>query len=336
MIVWALTDDRIGSNNQSIAIAEKLSRYYIIKKIVYNSLIELPNFIRRNSLLGVDKNESDNIDTDLPDVVVLAGRRLSSVALNIKKRNNNRTFIINIMNPDLPFDKFDLILLPKHDNVSQKLINKGNIIETNGSVNRINSIRIKQETEKWKDFFKNYNKPLVSLIIGGDTKNYKFNPKEFGEMVGNLSGIVNRLGGTLLITTSRRTSNECLNQIRQKLDCDYYLYDWRLETDSDNLLKTNLGNPYYAFLGLSDFLIVTGDSMSMISEACSTGKPTYVYMPKESLGKKHIRFCEDMLKQKYIKEFNKNTTELTKYAYQPLNELDRVVKIIYKKLEENL
>ena len=334
MIVWVLTDDRVGSNNQSIAIAEKLSRYYIIKKIVYNSLIELPNFIRRSSLIGINKEESDSLETDLPDIVVVAGRRLSSVALNIKKRNNNRTFIVNIMNPDLPFDKFDVILLPKHDKISKRLLNKGNIIETNGTINRVSSLKIKEETEKWKEFFKSYDRPLISLIVGGDTKNYKFDPKEFGEMVKNLSALVNRKNGTLLITTSRRTSDECLNQIKQKIDCDYYLYDWRLETDSSNLLKTNLGNPYYAFLGLSDFLVVTGDSMSMISEACSTGKPTYVYMPKESLGKKHLRFCADMLKDKYVKEFTKNTDDLEAYTYKPLDELDRVVKLIYKKIEE--
>lgn len=286
--------------------------------------------------MGINKDLSDNIETDLPDVVVLAGRRLSSVALNIKKRNNNRTFIINILNPNLPFNKFDLILLPRHDNVSPKLLNYGNIIETNGSINRINSIRIKEESEKWSGFFENYNKPLISLIVGGDTKNYKFNPREFGEMISNLSNITNRLNGTLLITTSRRTSNECLMQLRQKIDCDYYLYDWKWENDPKNLLRNNLGNPYYAFLGLSDFLIVTGDSMSMISEACSTGKPTYVYMPKDSLGKKHLRFCQDMLKDNYIKEFNKNTTELKEYKYTPLDELNRVVNLIYKKIEENI
>ena len=103
MIVWALTDERVGGNNQSIAVAEKLSPYYIIKKINYNSLIFLPNIIRRGSLLGVDKGTSDNIEQDLPDVVVCAGRRLSSVALNIKKRSGGRAFVINIMNPNMSF-----------------------------------------------------------------------------------------------------------------------------------------------------------------------------------------------------------------------------------------
>ena len=82
------------------------------------------------------------------------------------------------------------------------------------------------------------------------------------------------------------------------------------------------------------FLVVTGDSMSMVSEACSTGKPTYVYMPKDSLGKKHLRFLQALMKDNYIKEFDKNTVNLEKYDYEPLDELNRVIKIIEKKLKE--
>ena len=238
------------------------------------------------------------------------------------------------MNPNISFSKFDLIILPKHDNTPKRLLSKGNVFEVNGALNRINTEKIKTEVSRWKNFFKDYEKPLISLIIGGDTKNYKFNPKEFGIMVSNLSNIVNKLSGTLLITTSRRTSPECIMQIRRRINCDYYFYDWKWENDSKNLMKNPLGNPYFAFLGLSDFLITTGDSMSMISEACSTGKPTYIYMPRNSMGKKHLRFCLEIIKQNYAKEFDKNTVSLEKYTYTPLNELDRTIKFIYKKLEE--
>ena len=333
MIVWALTDERVGSNNQSIALAEKLSPYYIIKKINYNSFISLPNFIRRASLIGVDKEKSDNLDLDLPDVVVCAGRRLSSVALYIKKKTNGKALVINIMNPNLPFKYFDILILPKHDNTSKFLL-KDNIIQTNGSLSIINKEKTKNESNKWSPFFKEYKKPLVALMIGGDTKDYKFDPQEFGIMISNLSNIVNKLSGSLLITTSRRTSDECVKEIKRKLNCDYYFYDWKIENNANNTQKSELGNPYSALLGLSNFLVVTGDSMSMVSEACSTGKPTYVYMPKKSLGKKHMRFLQALIKDNYIKEFNKDTTSLENYSYEPLDELNRVVKIVEKKLKE--
>lgn len=333
MIVWILVDDRIGGNNQSIAVGERLSTYYIIKKIYYNSFISLPNFIRRDTLIGVNKKRSDNVQEDLPDIVVCAGRRLSSVALNIKKRSNGRTFIINIMNPNISFKYFDLVILPKHDNTPKCLL-KSNVVETNSSLNRINKSKMQEESSKWKGFFRDYNKPLVSLIVGGDTKDYKFDSAEFGIMVSNLSNIVNKLSGTLLITSSRRTNDECIKKIRQKVNCDYFFYDWKWENDPKNIKKNQLGNPYFALLSLSDFLVITGDSMSMVSEACSTGRPTYVYIPKNSLSKKHLRFLKTLIKENYIKEFSKNTIMLEKYKYKPLNELERVINIIEEKIKE--
>ena len=35
-------------------------------------------------------------------------------------------------------------------------------------------------------------------------------------------------------------------------------------------------NPYFGLLGLADFIVVTADSVNMVSEAASTGKPVYV------------------------------------------------------------
>ena len=121
MRVWILTDDRTGGNNQSIAVGESLSTDCIVKKISYNFFVKLPNFIRKDTLIGVNKKESSDIQKDLPDVVVCAGRRLSSIALYIKKLSKGKTFVINILNPNLPYDKFNLVLLPFHDNTPKNL-----------------------------------------------------------------------------------------------------------------------------------------------------------------------------------------------------------------------
>lgn len=330
MSVWVLVDDRIGSNNQSIAIAEQLSKNYVIKNIKYNCFIKIPNFIRQNSLLGIDLKNSDNIFEDLPDIVICAGRRLSSLALNIKKRNNNKTFIINIMDPNLNYTKFDLVILPKHDCINKKY---ENIIETYGSLNRINKDKIESEIKIWENKFINYKRSIISFIIGGDTKNYNFDLDNFKEAFENIINIVKNMDGFLCISSSRRTSQNCINIIKNtitkyKFDKNCYFYNWKDENGNNN--------PYYALLGVSDFIITTADSISMISESCSTGKPVYVYIPNTNLSKKHFRFYKDMLNNNYIKEFNKDTSKLEEYSYTPLNEVLRVVKIIKNKYKGNL
>ena len=82
------------------------------------------------------------------------------------------------------------------------------------------------------------------------------------------SELAGRFGASLLITTSARTKPETLAPLEEALAAPYFLYRWR-PNDNDN--------PYFAFLGLADRIIVTGDSVSMATEACATGKPVYLF-----------------------------------------------------------
>jgi mitochondrial fission protein ELM1 len=312
--IWVLNDDRIGSNKQATMIASTLSNNYIIKNIKYNSFIKLPNFIRGASLIGVNKESSDNISDDLPDIIISAGRRLSCVALNIKNRNKNIK-IITILNPNYNFNKFDLIILPIHDNITGK-----NIINCIGSFVSFDNEKIKLELKKWDGVLNKYKKPLITILIGGDTKNKKFSPKKINTIID--IKLKNEEIPTLLITTSRRTSNSCITSINEKLSqtqLKYFLYDWNKNQGQNN--------PYLAMLWNADYLLITGDSISMICEACGTGKPVYIYMPKETLSPKHYNFCRQIIDIGYAREFNPDIP-LEKYNYKPLNETFEISKKI--------
>ena len=325
-IIWVLTDDRVGSNNQSIALAEKLSNNFIVKNIKYNFLIKIPNIIRQSTLIGVNKKKSDDINNNFPDIIISAGRRLSSVALNIKKKSNKKIFLINILNPNLNFKKFDLVILPKHDNFNIKKYN--NIIEINGSLTKINKELLKNDIKKWTPFFSKYKKPFISFLIGGDTKNYKFDNEKFENIIKHISKLINNINGTLLLNTSRRTNNECLSILKKYVTCDNYFYNWNEKLGNDS--------PYFSFLDLSDYIIVTADSMSMISDACSTGKPVYVYIPTNKISKKHLNFVNIMKKENYIKLFNENLIEFEKYFYTPLNEVERIANIVKDRIKNDI
>jgi uncharacterized protein len=238
------------------------------------------------------------------------------------------------MGPNLPYDKFDMILLPQHDNIDKTVKTKyPNIIETTSSINRVQHKKIDSESKKWKKELSKLPKPYIGFILGGDTKDTKFPTEAFGRISKTLSNLTNKLGGSLLITTSRRTSRACIEAMKVNLNCKYYLYDWNDEDEKLADKKNPLGNPYFAYMGISDYLVVTGDSMSMVSEACSTGKPVYVYMPNEALAKKHKRFCQGLMSNNYIKEFREETKKLENYKYKPLNETQRIVNIIKQKIK---
>ncbi|UNM06641.1 MAG: mitochondrial fission ELM1 family protein [Holosporaceae bacterium] len=76
-----------------------------------------------------------------------------------------------------------------------------------------------------------------------------------------------------MVTPSRRTPQESLTAFRRALgDCHHFIWN-------------ELGdNPYYGFLALGDIVIVTNDSVSMLSEAASLGKPLYTFALRGAAG----------------------------------------------------
>jgi mitochondrial fission protein ELM1 len=83
------------------------------------------------------------------------------------------------------------------------------------------------------------------------------------------------MGGTVFATTSRRTGLQNVVALKKGLGDSCYLHKWQPEKSE---------NPYVAYLGSADILIVTGESESMLADAAATGKPLYIYpLPKQQL-----------------------------------------------------
>ena len=68
---------------------------------------------------------------------------------------------------------------------------------------------------------------------------------------------------------SRKSSDEstCVRAFEQQVSAPCFVYRWRPDDSA---------NPYFGMLALGDELVVTADSVSMLSEACATGKPVYM------------------------------------------------------------
>ena len=112
--------------------------------------------------------------------------------------------------------------------------------------------------------------------------------------------------GSLIITPSRRTSPEALRVLKEALaNVPYFLWDGQGD------------NPYFGILGLADFLVVTCDSVNMVSEAASTGKPVYVVdLPggSEKFGRFHRALREDGITRPF-------TGKLQSYSYVPPDDM---------------
>src|SRR3546814_5932667 len=107
--------------------------------------------------------------------------------------------------------------------------------------------------------------PRVAVLVGGNNRYYTLDDEWMRGFVAQLRQMVDRSGCGILATISRRTGEAETSILRGGLaSMPAALWDGKGP------------NPYFGFLGLADAIVVTCDSISMVSEACSTGKPVLV------------------------------------------------------------
>ena len=320
--IWILADDRPGTVSQSIGLAAEIGFEYKIIQLEYSFWSALPNCFLSKSLLRLAANsrkEFKNLDY-LPSLVISAGRRSAPIALNLKKRSKNQTKIIQIMHPNLNLKKFDFVILPKHDEIDEAKFS--NLITTIGSLTKTNENLIALEREKFASWFQNISKRKIALLIGGSSNKTEFTQKSAKKLAKISSEIANNMDATLLILTSKRTGDELTETIKSNLECDFKFFDWK-ELKSEN--------PYLAILGYADFFIITGDSVSMISECCSTGKPVYIFDDEEISSKKHRNFHHNLFREIYAKKLPKSAELLQNFSPEKLQETKRVAALIRTK-----
>ncbi len=285
--IWALLDDRAGNTSQTLGIAGRLDGEVEIVEVRYNALAKLPNFLRKDSLLGIPAGYKRGFTPPWPDIVVCAGRRLAPVAQYIKKQNP-QVKLVQIMHPNMDLSKFTAIILPEHDRKTSKYAD--NIIYSMGAPHYLTAEKLLEAKQHWQSSFSPLPKPWVGVLIGGDTAKGKFTAQHANSLMESAQKIAGN--GSLLISTSRRTSAQALAAIRANIN-----------PQKDFIYSYGDGgeNPYSGIIASADTLIVTGDSVSMVSESCFSAKPVYVFMPHSALAMKHRKFLNSLYDAGYAK-----------------------------------
>ncbi|MDR1494666.1 MAG: mitochondrial fission ELM1 family protein [Rickettsiales bacterium] len=316
----------MGSSKQAKALARALGGSVTIKNIVYNPFIHLPNIIKPYRI-GVNFKESSNLlsGQEAPDIIIFGGRRLAGIGIFLRKhfesKFNKKVWLIAILDPNYDFKSFDFVILPLHDKINFRR-NRDNVVYINGSlcdprISVADSVR-----DYWNKKLENARTPFFSLMIGGNVRQRKMDPLKLGSMVRKVSAYVAKKKGTLLVSSSRRTGAACLEETRKSLDCDHYIYEW-----AEN---SCVPNPYYLFVEKSSAVFITGDSISMVSEVATMGRPTYIlYVPEEFAGLKQERFCKSLEEAGLAKKISPNSGPIEEFQdNRSLNELERLSELI--------
>ena len=135
--------------------------------------------------------------------------------------------------------------------------------------------------------------PRVALIVGGSTRRRTFTDDMARALCEQAGAATRALGGALMVTTSRRTGASVAAVEDALGGTPHQLYRWDQAGE----------NPYQAYLGLADAIIVTAESVSMCSEACATGKPVYLFAPDALITPKHARLHDILIKGGHARLF---------------------------------
>ncbi|MFQ3360544.1 MAG: mitochondrial fission ELM1 family protein [Alphaproteobacteria bacterium] len=304
---WLVHSGNAGDAVQCEGIAEKLGLDYKTIKVTDNTIIK--NIISFFKITKTIEKET------LPKIIIASGHKSIGLVKRILNIDNN-IYSIYLKNPGYHIGLFNFVWAPLHDN-----LNRRNVFSTLTSPNKIEKYKI---NNKYQNFINNYKKPIIGILVGGKSKHFNFGIKEANELCTSLTKIKKKYSANLIITCSRRTDNKTKDFIQ-----NYFkdTNDWVWNGQNDN--------PYNDILNNSDFFIVTSDSINMISEAATTGKPIYVYkLPKKklrikSVPRKLVIFFKELENKSIIKWFNGNLEEWTYKAINPTQEIANEIIIDY-------
>lgn len=297
--IWILLDNRIGSRHQAEGIANYLdsSKFEIInKEITYTRWAALPNIIRGRTLIGLTKKSQQSLLAPFPDIVLSASRRTAPVARWIKKQNPQTQLVQLLHIGKYGAKDFTFIFTPEHD---KHKYTAPNIQYTLGSPHAITEEKLQAAKLIWQSKFSTLPHPITALIIGGAIKKSSFSSDNAKLLADTTKKIKETDGGSLLITTSRRTGKAAEEIIMQELySIPHYAYLWGDKSE----------NPYLGFLACADNLIVTGDSVSMCCEATAAHKPLQIFTGKNWLTPKHLRFVDSLYAAGYASPLSTSNT----------------------------
>lgn len=323
LIIWAVSDGRAGIQTQSVGLAEALARQYRasgravqveIKTIAWKGVIgrlpALMNLLPRRSL-----TPQSDIQAPWPDIWVAAGRATLALSIRMKRWSGGKTYVVQIQDPRLPHHLFDLVVPPKHDRLSGD-----NVISICGSPHRVTPERLVNERARFKSLIDPLPGPLIAVLIGGKSKAFDLSPERAAAMARDILDPLEQVGGSLLMTFSRRTPDKARAILTARLR---HLPGIIWDGEGDN--------PYFAFLGAADVVLVTEDSTNMATEAASTGKPVFILkMDGQSL---KFRLFHEELRQ--IGATRPYEGVLQSFTYEPLQETERVAAEIISRRERN-
>jgi mitochondrial fission protein ELM1 len=248
--IWVLLGERTGDNNQALALADALGLPFEAKQLDYNALQSLSVWLPPTALT-LTGTARQGLAPPWPDLVIAIGRRSVPVARWIKRQSGGRTKLVRIGHPRIDPGLFDLVITTRQYPVPPR----ANVVLLPVAMSR--HLEAPEPTAAERAWLDAVPPPRRLIAIGGATKYWRLPSERIEQLAAG-----DQSGHSLVLATSRRTDPGLLERLRS------------IAGNNPDVRLVDGPSPRFAVLmDHADEIFVTGDSISMLSEAVLAGKP---------------------------------------------------------------
>lgn len=310
---WTLTEGYAAMDHQCVGLGEAIGMSCTKQHIKARAPWKfLPPDLWPNGLSF--KDDGGHFEGPWPDVLISCGRRSVATAMAIRKASGGKTFTVHVQAPHVKPEKFDMIMVPRHDSLRGE-----NVFVSRGALHHVTTAKLEKAKTDFQPILGSLAHPLIGVLVGGSTKKNAVSGDTMRDLAEKLAETAKRCGGSIALTPSRRTGKDNEKILADSLkNAPSWIWDGSGE------------NPYFGILAHADALVVTGDSVSMISEAAFTGKPLYIYDLQGS-SRRMKQFHQDLFDEGIAKPFTGAAIE--QWSYQPMDDTNQAAALIRQKLQ---
>jgi mitochondrial fission protein ELM1 len=312
--IWTLTDGRTGNLRQVQALADALGGaardWRLSTAMPWRWLAprELPGSA---SAFGTEFGNALATRSALASVLAIGCGRQAALATRLLREEGARS--VQILDPRIDPRHWDVVIAPEHDR-----LRGDNVITLCGSLHPVDASWL-EAARHMHPRIGELPSPRTLLLLGGPLRQVPLDTAWWRETASLLEATIQRDGGSLLISGSRRTPGWLQRAVRAWLP---RMPGMRWFGDSDG------PNPYPGLLAWADRIVVTPDSVNLISEACATTAPVHLAANARVRGR-HARFLDALIdrgRARRLQDLDVN------WPIVPLVERPRVVAAVRSRL----
>lgn len=286
---WTISDGAAGNERQALALAHALGLAPRVLRVrLREPWAALAPHLRLGARGAIRAEDGHPLTAPWPDIAIGCGRRAALATRLLREWSGGATFTAQILDPRIDTMAFDVVIAPQHDRVVG-----ANVLNSIGALNPVDADWLAQGRAHFVALAA-LPAPRTAVLIGASHRAQRLDEDYFDALLERLAARHATDGGSFLVSVSRRTPTACASRLRRAF-AQFPGAFWSGVADGEN--------PYAGFLGWAERIVVTPDSVNMLSEACATGKPVHTFAPRP-IGGKLATFHRELLASGHLRRLD--------------------------------